>query len=190
MAHARQSRPDSGLGLQVKVVKTLQVVPYSLGSDAGRGLGTDGGPPGPALPSIEPDTIVTPLSLSLSLFIYLSVCLTFAQTLFLGLSLGHFPSCSFCPAHSLLTSLFLPLSLSLSRSMWALAPSPLSIARWRCCRTTQTRAWRLSHSLNLNLHVSVSVSLSLFLSLHVYVYRYVHMYTYMHMHTYIFKTNI
>jgi hypothetical protein len=188
MAHARQSRPDSGLGLQVKVVKTLQVVPYSLGSDAGRGLGTDGGPPGPALPSIEPDTIVTPLSLSLSLFIYLSVCLTFAQTLFLGLSLGHFPSCSFCPAHSLLTSLFLPLSLS--RSMWDLAPSPLSIARWRCCRTTQTRAWRLSHSLNLNLHVSVSVSLSLFLSLHVYVYRYVHMYTYMHMHTYIFKTNI
>ena len=114
MAHARQSRPDSGLGLQVKVVKTLQVVPYSLGSDAGRGLGTDGGPPGPALPSIEPDTIVTPLSLSLSLFIYLSVCLTFAQTLFLGLSLGHFPSCSFCPAHSLLTSLFLPLSLSLA----------------------------------------------------------------------------
>ena len=34
MAHIRQSRPDYGLGLQVKVVKTVKVVPFSLGSGA------------------------------------------------------------------------------------------------------------------------------------------------------------
>ena len=32
MAHIRQSRPKSGLGFQVQVLKTLKVVPYSLGS--------------------------------------------------------------------------------------------------------------------------------------------------------------
>jgi len=32
MAHIRQSRPDSGLGFQVKVLKTFQVVPSSLES--------------------------------------------------------------------------------------------------------------------------------------------------------------
>ena len=34
VAHIRQSRPDSGLGFQVKVRKTFQVVPYSLGSES------------------------------------------------------------------------------------------------------------------------------------------------------------
>ena len=34
VAHIKQSRPDSGLGVQVKVVKTFQVVPTSLGSGA------------------------------------------------------------------------------------------------------------------------------------------------------------
>ena len=32
MAHIRQSRPDSGLGFHVKVLKIFQVVPSSLGS--------------------------------------------------------------------------------------------------------------------------------------------------------------
>jgi len=32
MEHARQSRPDSGVGSQVKVLKTLQCVPFSVGS--------------------------------------------------------------------------------------------------------------------------------------------------------------
>jgi hypothetical protein len=32
MAHMRQSKPDSSLGFQVKVLATLQVVPSSLGS--------------------------------------------------------------------------------------------------------------------------------------------------------------
>ena len=32
MAHVRQSRPDYGLGFQVKVLKPFQVVPSSLGS--------------------------------------------------------------------------------------------------------------------------------------------------------------
>jgi len=32
MAHIRQSRPDSGLGFRVKVLKIFQVVPSSLGS--------------------------------------------------------------------------------------------------------------------------------------------------------------
>ena len=32
MAHVRQSRPDSGLAFQVKVVKILLVVHFSLGS--------------------------------------------------------------------------------------------------------------------------------------------------------------
>ena len=32
VAHVRQSRPDSGLGFQVKVLNTLQGVPFSLGS--------------------------------------------------------------------------------------------------------------------------------------------------------------
>ena len=32
MAHIRQSRPDSGLGLLVQVLKSFQVVPSSLGS--------------------------------------------------------------------------------------------------------------------------------------------------------------
>ena len=32
MAHTRLSRPDSGLGFQVKVLKTFQMVPSSLGS--------------------------------------------------------------------------------------------------------------------------------------------------------------
>ena len=35
MAHPRQSRPDSGLGFQIKVLKTFKVVPYSLGSGTG-----------------------------------------------------------------------------------------------------------------------------------------------------------
>ena len=37
MAHIRQSRPDSGLGVQVKVLETFQIVPSSLRS----GLGND-----------------------------------------------------------------------------------------------------------------------------------------------------
>ena len=37
MAHVRQSRPDSGLGFQVKVPKTFQVVPSSLGAIARAG---------------------------------------------------------------------------------------------------------------------------------------------------------
>jgi len=32
MAHIRQSRPDSGLGFNVKVLGTLQFFPFSLGS--------------------------------------------------------------------------------------------------------------------------------------------------------------
>ena len=32
MAHTTQSRPDSGLGFQVEVLRTFQVVPSSLGS--------------------------------------------------------------------------------------------------------------------------------------------------------------
>jgi len=35
MAHMRQSRPDSGLGFQVKVLRTIQVVAASLGSGKG-----------------------------------------------------------------------------------------------------------------------------------------------------------
>ena len=35
MAHSRQSSPDSGLGFQVKVIYTLQVVISSLGSGWG-----------------------------------------------------------------------------------------------------------------------------------------------------------
>jgi len=31
VAHARQSRPDYGLGLQVQVMKPFQVVPFSRG---------------------------------------------------------------------------------------------------------------------------------------------------------------
>ena len=32
MAHMRQSRPDSGLGFHVKVLKVFNVIPSSLGS--------------------------------------------------------------------------------------------------------------------------------------------------------------
>jgi len=32
VAHIRQSRPDSGLGVRVEVLKTVEVVPSSLGS--------------------------------------------------------------------------------------------------------------------------------------------------------------
>ena len=35
MAHIRQSRSDSGLGFQVKVLVTFQFVPVSLGSSSG-----------------------------------------------------------------------------------------------------------------------------------------------------------
>jgi len=38
MAHIGQSRPDSGLGLQVKVLKPFQAVPSSLGSGRGDAL--------------------------------------------------------------------------------------------------------------------------------------------------------
>ena len=31
--HVRQSSPDSGVGLQVKVLQLFQVVPFSLGSE-------------------------------------------------------------------------------------------------------------------------------------------------------------
>ena len=42
MAHVRQSRPDSGLGFQVKAIESFQVVPFSLGSEQGvRGGGTN-----------------------------------------------------------------------------------------------------------------------------------------------------
>ena len=37
MAHMRQSRPDSGLGFQVKVLTTIQGVPFSLGNVGFRG---------------------------------------------------------------------------------------------------------------------------------------------------------
>ena len=40
MAHVRQSRPDSGLGFKVKVLKTLHVVASPLGT--GMGASTDG----------------------------------------------------------------------------------------------------------------------------------------------------
>ena len=40
MAHIRQSRPDSGLGFQVKVVHTIPVVPSSLGSGGCTCLGS------------------------------------------------------------------------------------------------------------------------------------------------------
>jgi len=36
MAHVRQSRPDSGIGFQVKVPEMFQVVPCSLGSGLDR----------------------------------------------------------------------------------------------------------------------------------------------------------
>ena len=39
MAHVRQSWPDSGLGLQVKVLRTDLVVPSSEGGALGGGLG-------------------------------------------------------------------------------------------------------------------------------------------------------
>ena len=32
MAHIRQSRPDYGLGVEVEVLTTFRVVPFSLGS--------------------------------------------------------------------------------------------------------------------------------------------------------------
>jgi len=35
MAHIRQSRPDSGLGIKTKVLKTVRVVAPSLGSVSG-----------------------------------------------------------------------------------------------------------------------------------------------------------
>ena len=35
MAHIRQSRPDSGLGVEVTVLETLKVVPSLLGSNSG-----------------------------------------------------------------------------------------------------------------------------------------------------------
>jgi len=38
MAHVRQSRPDSGLGFQVKVLKPFKVVPFSLGSGDHNGV--------------------------------------------------------------------------------------------------------------------------------------------------------
>jgi len=37
MAHVRQSGPESGLDFQIKVLKTFQVVPSSLGSGGGAG---------------------------------------------------------------------------------------------------------------------------------------------------------
>ena len=40
MAHVRQSRPDSGLGFQIKVLKTLYVVPLLL--EIGTAEGRDG----------------------------------------------------------------------------------------------------------------------------------------------------
>jgi len=42
MAHIRQSRPDSGLDLQVKVLTTCSVVPSSLGSSTIKGSGYRG----------------------------------------------------------------------------------------------------------------------------------------------------
>jgi len=36
MAHIRQSRPDSGLGVQVKAIETFQVVPSSF--ESGRAI--------------------------------------------------------------------------------------------------------------------------------------------------------
>ena len=47
MAHIRQSRPDSGLGVQEEVLKTFEFVPYLLGSgyhlaaDDAREMGRD-----------------------------------------------------------------------------------------------------------------------------------------------------
>ena len=43
MAHTRQSRPDPGLGLQVKVFHTVEVVPSSLGGQVGRDKKNDDG---------------------------------------------------------------------------------------------------------------------------------------------------
>ena len=38
-AHMRQSTPDSGLGFQLKVLKTCRALPSSLGSAVGSGCG-------------------------------------------------------------------------------------------------------------------------------------------------------
>ena len=47
MAHRRQSRPDPGLGFQVQVLETFQVVPSSLGSGLCTAPRTLQPPPGP-----------------------------------------------------------------------------------------------------------------------------------------------
>ena len=59
MAHIRQSRPDSGLGFQVKFVKTFQVVPFALGSGKStvvcgtQGLGEELGQDRKPIPSTQ-----------------------------------------------------------------------------------------------------------------------------------------
>ena len=55
MAHISQSRPDSGLGFQVKVLKPFQVVASSLGSGLGCELMQPGFTRG-TLPKVNPGT--------------------------------------------------------------------------------------------------------------------------------------
>ena len=60
MAHLRQSRPESGLGFQVNVLKTFQAVPSSLGSSFPRTVAVVSG-------ISLPPPLSLPLSLSSSL---------------------------------------------------------------------------------------------------------------------------
>ena len=101
MAHMGQSRPDHGLGFQVKVLKTFQVVPSSLGSKT-------------AVRLHGPDRSRISLSLTLSL----------THSLFLSLSESLSLSLSLSPSLPLSLSPSLPLSLSPSLSL----SHPLSLS--------------------------------------------------------------
>jgi len=134
MAHTRQSRPDSGLGSHVKVLKTLQVVPDACLGSQGKVLKTlqvvpsslESGCVKQLFPNFRgvADRMETAgvswsfctsmtLSLSLSLYVYLAHAHTHTHT--------HIPN--FSLSHTLFLSLFRSLSLSLATA-WRRRRSP------------------------------------------------------------------
>ena len=86
--HRRQSRSDSGLVLQVKVLKNFEVVPSSLGADFNIRCGVDETREQSALSLSQTHTLSLSVSLSLCLCLSLSISLSLCLSLSLSLSLS------------------------------------------------------------------------------------------------------
>ena len=136
MALVRQSRLDSGLGIQVKALRTVSVVPSSLGSGFKKNPGRD-------WESTSSKRSGGRLFLCLNHFLSLSSSLS--RTISLSLSLSISLSLSLPLSHSVSLSLSPPLPLSLALSL-ALSLSLTLTHTNTSLSLSHTRKHSLTHS--------------------------------------------